>query len=74
MLKFTRWISEYYLCAWGDVLKAALPTGMSLDEQRHWTLATADENLIADSVNNDPKCGPVMEALRSGPLTSCLAR
>ncbi|MGA2298206.1 MAG: DEAD/DEAH box helicase family protein, partial [FCB group bacterium] len=29
MLKFTKWISEYYFCSWGEVLKAALPTGMS---------------------------------------------
>ena len=29
MLKLTRWISEYYMCPWGLVLKAALPTGMS---------------------------------------------
>ncbi|MBF8295138.1 MAG: primosomal protein [Bacteroidetes bacterium] len=27
MLKLTRWISEYYLSAWGDVLKAASPQG-----------------------------------------------
>ncbi len=29
MLKLTRWISEYYLAAWGDVLKAASPQGTS---------------------------------------------
>jgi primosomal protein N' (replication factor Y) len=27
MLKLTRWISEYYLASWGDVLKAASPQG-----------------------------------------------
>jgi primosomal protein N' (replication factor Y) (superfamily II helicase) len=69
MLAFTHWISEYYLCGWGDVLKAALPTGMSLDEQRHWTLATADENLIGDACR-DPQCQPVIEALQNGPVSS----
>ncbi len=29
MLEFTRWISVYYLCSWGEALKAALPQGMS---------------------------------------------
>ena len=29
MLKFTKWISEYYFCSWGEALKAALPQGMS---------------------------------------------
>jgi primosomal protein N' (replication factor Y) (superfamily II helicase) len=25
MLRFTRWIAEYYLCSWGETLEAALP-------------------------------------------------
>jgi primosomal protein N' (replication factor Y) len=29
MLRLTRWISEYYLASWGDVLKAASPQGTS---------------------------------------------
>ena len=28
LLEITRWISEYYLCAWGEVLEAAIPTGL----------------------------------------------
>ena len=28
MLKFTKWISNYYLCGWGEVLEASLPTGL----------------------------------------------
>jgi len=28
MLFFTKWISNYYLCSWGEVLDAALPTGL----------------------------------------------
>ncbi|KPL17163.1 MAG: hypothetical protein AMJ92_12045 [candidate division Zixibacteria bacterium SM23_81] len=27
MLELTRWISDYYLCSWGDVFRAALPAG-----------------------------------------------
>ena len=30
ILKLTRWTSEYYFCAWGEVLNAAVPGGLSL--------------------------------------------
>ncbi|MCX6600551.1 MAG: primosomal protein N' [bacterium] len=69
MLKFTRWMSEYYLCAWGDVLKAALPAGISLDEKSHWTLA-ADEEKITRYAEANPDAQGVMKALQSGPLSS----
>lgn len=28
LLDFTRWVAEYYFCGWGEVLEAALPSGM----------------------------------------------
>ena len=28
MLRLTRWISEYYLCRWGQVIEAVLPAGV----------------------------------------------
>lgn len=28
LLALTRWIADYYLCSWGEVLKAALPGGI----------------------------------------------
>ncbi|GBD06227.1 Primosomal protein N' [bacterium HR21] len=28
LLRFTRWVADYYFCSWGEVLKAALPPGM----------------------------------------------
>src|SRR5690606_12093274 len=27
LLKLTRWISSYYLCGWGEAVRAALPPG-----------------------------------------------
>jgi len=30
MLKLTRWVSEYYFAPWGEVIRAALPAGMSI--------------------------------------------
>lgn len=29
LLELTRWVAEYYLAAWGEVIKAALPPGIS---------------------------------------------
>ncbi len=31
MLKLTRWVSDYYLCSWGETLKAAGPTGTLIE-------------------------------------------
>lgn len=31
MLEFTKWISDYYLCSWGEVLKAAMPPNFNLE-------------------------------------------
>lgn len=33
MLKLTRWISEYYICSWGEVLRAALPSELMVTSQ-----------------------------------------
>lgn len=30
MLKLTKWVSDYYFCPWGEVVKAALPKGMDV--------------------------------------------
>ena len=32
-LDFWRWLADYYLCAVGDVYKAALPSGMKLESE-----------------------------------------
>lgn len=37
-LRFWQWIADYYLCKWGDVYKAALPSGMKLESE---TVVTA---------------------------------
>ena len=29
LLQLTRWVAEYYLAPWGEVIKAALPPGIS---------------------------------------------
>ncbi len=37
-LKFWEWISDYYLCSMGDVMKAAIPTGLKLESESIVTL------------------------------------
>ncbi|MFH0925783.1 MAG: primosomal protein N' [bacterium] len=34
LLKLTRWISNYYLCSWGEVINAALPRGLDVDSEK----------------------------------------
>jgi len=34
LLGLTRWIADYYVCAWGEVLKAALPSGTAVESRR----------------------------------------
>ncbi len=36
MLRLTRWIADYYVCGWGEVVKAALPSGT--DVASRWVL------------------------------------
>ncbi len=41
LLALTRWIADYYLCPWGEVLRAALPNGIALESQRFVKLTDA---------------------------------
>ncbi len=40
LLGLTRWISRYYVCAWGEALNAALPTGIQTKERVVYYLAS----------------------------------
>jgi len=42
LLQLTRWIAEYYVCGWGEALKAALPAGTTVETQRRLTRTDAD--------------------------------
>ena len=37
MLKLTRWIADYYMCSWGEALKAAIPAGAEAKERTYVT-------------------------------------
>src|SRR5262249_43049068 len=45
LLQLTRWIAEYYLCPWGQVLKAAVPEGFRVQTEAVYNLmAQAQDN------------------------------
>jgi primosomal protein N' (replication factor Y) len=70
LLRFTHWIADYYLCPWGDVLKAALPAGITLDEQRRWILeASPKDDKWWDYARRHSDAQRIVDALSSGPLT-----
>lgn len=39
MLKLTKWISEYYLCHWGEVLAASIPAGLTHRTRSNYRLS-----------------------------------
>lgn len=45
IMRFTRWISEYYVSSWGEVLKAALPSGISVESRQVVRLADSPNNI-----------------------------
>ena len=48
LLALTRWVAGYYLCAWGEALKAALPSG-SLVESRRRVVGLAPPDAVQDA-------------------------
>src|SRR4029450_894972 len=42
LLQLTRWIAEYYLCPWGQVLKAAVPEGFRVQTDAVYVLMAQD--------------------------------
>ncbi len=37
LLRLTRWMADYYVCCWGEALKAALPAGTGVRSERRLT-------------------------------------
>jgi primosomal protein N' (replication factor Y) (superfamily II helicase) len=51
VLKLARWIADYYLCGWGEVLKAALPSGIHLDSEKIVRLVHPDPQELFASLS-----------------------
>lgn len=49
-LQFWKWISDYYLCTWGEVMNVAVPAGLKLSSESRIQLNPA---FVADDLNPD---------------------
>jgi len=65
VLSLAKWISEYYLCGWGEVLKAALPAGIHLNSQKviRLTLENPDE-VIENLQKRAPRQADILQILK----------
>ncbi|MBD3387044.1 primosomal protein N' [candidate division KSB1 bacterium] len=63
VLKLTKWISEYYLCSWGQVLKAVLPAGIHLNSERVVRLIHKNPHELIATVNNAPRQLKILQIL-----------
>lgn len=55
MLKLTRWIAEYYLAPWGDVLKAASPHGVTSGSTQRVRLATSNVSELLEKTKRSAR-------------------
>jgi len=49
LLELTRWVSEYYLAPWGEVIKAALPPGISPVIERLVSITSKGREHLSES-------------------------
>jgi primosomal protein N' (replication factor Y) len=72
MLRLTKKMSEYYMCSWGEALKAGIPRGMTPQSVMHVELLTRiDPQELTVMKKRAPKRAALLEVLlsHSGPLT-----
>lgn len=70
LLHLTKWVSEYYLSPWGEVLKAALPPGISPHIEVFLSLTSAGQRKLLDQSSTDDKSTQLLHSLRLSDETS----
>lgn len=64
MLKLTKWVADYYLASWGEVLKTALPAGTILESRRIVKLRRQPEPEVLSSMEkSSPKRAEILKFL-----------
>ncbi len=64
VLKLAKWIADYYLCGWGEVLKAALPAGIHKNSVKIVRLTHNDPERLAELLQNKaPRQAEIIRAL-----------
>lgn len=67
MLKLTKWIADYYLASWGEVLKTALPSGTVVESKRIVKLIRKpDEETLSRIEKSSPKRAQILKFLLTG--------
>lgn len=71
MLRLTKWIAEYYFAPWGDVLRAAIPQGLSQESRRVVRLIIPNASSVLESLKGSaPKQRAILQTLQErGSLT-----
>ena len=67
-IDFWRWMANYYMCFPGEVMKAALPSGLKLESETVYALAEGyvyDEETAGDE---SPRARQILSMLRIKPL------
>lgn len=59
LLSLTQWVSEYYVCGWGEAIRAALPPGIEIESET--TVARTDRPLAEADVTEE--AGRLLEYL-----------
>ncbi|MEN3038251.1 MAG: primosomal protein N' [Candidatus Kryptonium sp.] len=64
MLKLTKWVADYYLASWGEVLKTALPAGTILESKRIVKLRRQPApDVLSNMEKSSPKRAEVLKFL-----------
>ena len=66
MVPFLRWIAEYYLHPIGEVIRAALPGGLTVEEQSQYELTDAGR-LALNQVGLDAAAARILRSMDSSP-------
>jgi len=71
VLAAAKWIADYYMCGWGEVLKAALPAGIHLSSQKAVRLVHTDpRQILAHIGKKAPRQAQIVKLLMDkNPLT-----
>lgn len=48
LLQLTQWIADYYVCPWGQVLKAAVPEGFRVQTETLYTLSQCAQDAVQE--------------------------
>jgi primosomal protein N' (replication factor Y) len=77
MLRFLRWVADYYLAPLGQVIKTALPPGINWESAYHCSLTPEGREVIAEGASEKTPASRVLQAIdpqKGNPLRGLLKR